>query len=196
MFKLIIGLGNPGNKHLKDRHNAGFWLVDEIAKSHHCSWQEESKFYGLISKIKSPTGECYLLKPNTFMNRSGQAVSALMRFHKINPNEILVVHDELDLEPGNARLKWAGGLGGHDGLKDITAQLGTQDYWRLRLGIGHPRRATDASKHMEVADFVLSAPNQDQQIEIERAIGVFVHVLPKIFAGHIQLATQELHSNT
>ena len=194
MFKLIIGLGNPGNKHLKDRHNAGFWLVDEIAKSHHCSWQEESKFYGLISKIKSPAGECYLLKPNTFMNRSGQAVSALMRFHKINPNEILVVHDELDLEPGNARLKWAGGLGGHNGLKDIQAHLSTPNYWRLRLGIGHPRDVAGDGRAMDVADYVLRRPQLAEQKLIDASIENGLQILSLFLKGDTQTAMMELHS--
>jgi len=139
MFKLIVGLGNPGTKHEKDRHNAGFWLVDELARIYQGHWQEEPKFFAQVAKIKLGNLDTWLIKPNTFMNRSGQAIAAICRFHKITAKEILVVHDELDLKPGVARLKWAGGLGGHNGLKDISAHLSTNDYWRLRLGIGHPQ---------------------------------------------------------
>ncbi len=196
MFKLIVGLGNPGSKHEKDRHNAGFWVVDELARLYGGQWQEESKFLGQLSKIKLGSEDVYLLKPNTFMNRSGQSVAAVCRFHKIEPKAILVTHDELDLKPGVARLKWAGGLGGHNGLKDISAHLNTNDYWRLRIGIGHPRDSEEGKRNLDVADYVLKKPKPEENIDIDRAISCFFKVMPKISTCDINLATMELHSNT
>ncbi len=196
MFKLIVGLGNPGTKHEKDRHNAGFWLLDELARLYQGQWHEESKFHGDLAKIKLGSEDVYLLKPNTFMNRSGQAVGALCKFHKIESKAILVVHDELDLKPGVARLKFSGGLGGHNGLKDISAHLGNHDYWRLRLGIGHPRDSEEGKKNLDVADYVLKKPRLEEQIDIDRAISVFLKQMPKVAAGDMTGATMELHSNT
>ncbi len=196
MFKLIVGLGNPGSKHEKDRHNAGFWVVDELARLYGGQWQEEPKFLGQLSKIKLGSEDVYLLKPNTFMNRSGQSVAAVCRFHKIEPKAILVTHDELDLKPGVARLKWAGGLGGHNGLKDISAHLNTNDYWRLRIGIGHPRDSEEGKRNLDVADYVLKKPRLEENIDIDRAISCFLKVMPKISAGDMNSATMELHSNT
>jgi peptidyl-tRNA hydrolase, PTH1 family len=196
MFKLIVGLGNPGTKHEKDRHNAGFWLLDEVARLYQGSWQDDPKFFGQISKIKLGSEDTYLLKPSTFMNRSGQAVAALCRFHKINPDAMLIVHDELDLKPGVARLKWAGGLGGHNGLKDISAHLDTNDYWRLRLGIGHPRDSEEGKRNSDVADYVLKKPRLEEQIDINRAMSCFLKVMPIIAKNDMNTATMELHSNT
>ena len=196
MFKLIVGLGNPGTKHEKDRHNAGFWLLDEIARLYQGNWQDDPKFFGKIAKIKLGSEDAYLLKPSTFMNRSGQAVAALSRFHKINPDSMLIVHDELDLKPGVARLKWAGGLGGHNGLKDISAHLNTNDYWRLRLGIGHPRDSEEGKRNLDVADYVLKKPRLEEQIDIDRAMSCFLKVMPLISKNEMNTATRELHSNT
>jgi PTH1 family peptidyl-tRNA hydrolase len=196
MFKLIVGLGNPGTKHEKDRHNAGFWLLDEIARLYKGNWQDDPKFFGQISKVKLGSEDTYLLKPSTFMNRSGQAVAALSRFHKINPDAMLIVHDELDLKPGVARLKWAGGLGGHNGLKDISAHLNTNDYWRLRLGIGHPRDSEEGKRNLDVADYVLKKPRLEEQIDIDRAMSCFLKVMPLISKNEMNAATMELHSNT
>ena len=196
MFKLIVGLGNPGTKHEKDRHNAGFWLLDEIARQHQGNWQDDPKFFGQISKVKLGSEDTYLLKPSTFMNRSGQAVAALCRFHKINPDSMLIVHDELDLKPGVARLKWAGGLGGHNGLKDISAHMNTNDYWRLRLGIGHPRDSEEGKRNLDVADYVLKKPRLEEQIDIDRAMSCFLKVMPLIAKSDMNAATMELHSNT
>jgi PTH1 family peptidyl-tRNA hydrolase len=196
MFKLIVGLGNPGSKHEKDRHNAGFWVVDELAQKYGGSWQEESKFFGAIAKIKLDGTDCLLVKPHTFMNRSGQSVSSICRFNKINAKDILVIHDELDLKPGVARLKWSGGLGGHNGLKDISAHLSTNDYWRLRIGIGHPRDGAEEKKSADVADYVLKKPRLEEQIDIDRAISCFLSNMPKIIAGDMPGATMALHSNT
>ena len=170
--------------------------MDELARAQGSHWQLDNKFFGEIAKIKLNGNDTYLLKPNTFMNRSGQAVSAICRFHKIAAKEILVVHDELDLKAGVARLKWAGGLGGHNGLKDISAHLSTNDYWRLRIGIGHPRDSQDGAKNLDVADYVLKKPRLEEQIDIDRAISCFLKVMPKISTGDINNATMELHSNT
>lgn len=196
MFKLIVGLGNPGTKHEKDRHNAGFWVVDELARLYGGQWQEETKFLGQLAKIKLGSNDVYLLKPNTFMNRSGQSVAAICRFHKIDAKAILAIHDELDLKPGVARLKWAGGLGGHNGLKDISAHLNTNDYWRLRIGIGHPRDSEEGKRNLDVADYVLKKPKLEENIDIDRAISCFLKVMPKISVGDMNSATMELHSNT
>jgi PTH1 family peptidyl-tRNA hydrolase len=196
MFKLIVGLGNPGTKHEKDRHNAGFWLLDEIARLYQGNWQDDSKFYGQIAKIKLGFEDTYLLKPSTFMNRSGQAVAAISRFHKINPDSMLIIHDELDLKPGVARLKWAGGLGGHNGLKDISAHLNTNDYWRLRLGIGHPRDSEEEKRNLDVADYVLKKPRLEEKIDIDRAMSCFIKVMPLISKNDMSAATMDLHSNT
>jgi PTH1 family peptidyl-tRNA hydrolase len=196
MFKLIVGLGNPGTKHEKDRHNAGFWLLDEIARLYQGNWQDDSKFYGQIAKIKLGAEDTYLLKPSTFMNRSGQAVAAISRFHKINPDSMLIIHDELDLKPGVARLKWAGGLGGHNGLKDISAHLNTNDYWRLRLGIGHPRDSEEEKGNLDVADYVLKKPRLEEKIDIDRAMSCFIKVMPLISKNDMSAATMDLHSNT
>jgi len=196
MFKLIVGLGNPGTKHEKDRHNAGFWLLYEIARLYQGNWQDDPKFFGQITKIKLGAEDAYLLKPSTFMNRSGQAVAALCRFHKINPDSMLVIHDELDLKPGVARLKWAGGLGGHNGLKDISAHLNTNDYWRLRLGIGHPRDSEEEKRNLDVADYVLKKPRLEEQIDIDRAMSCFLKVMPLISKSDMSAATMDLHSNT
>lgn len=196
MYKLIVGLGNPGPKHEKDRHNAGFWALDELAKTYRGTWQSDAKFFGDIAKVKLGDRDTWLLKPLTFMNRSGQAVGALAKFQKISPQEILIIHDELDLKPGVARLKFGGGLGGHNGLKDISAQLGTNDYWRLRLGIGHPRDIADGGKNMDVADYVLKKPRLEEQIDIDRGISCFLHVMPKIIANDLPAATMQLHTNT
>jgi PTH1 family peptidyl-tRNA hydrolase len=196
MFKLIVGLGNPGTKHEKDRHNAGFWLLDEIARLYQGNWQDDSKFYGQIAKIKLGAEDTYLLKPSTFMNRSGQVVAAISRFHKINPDSMLIIHDELDLKPGVARLKWAGGLGGHNGLKDISAHLNTNDYWRLRLGIGHPRDSEEEKRNLDVADYVLKKPRLEEKIDIDRAMSCFIKVMPLISKSDMSAATMDLHSNT
>jgi PTH1 family peptidyl-tRNA hydrolase len=196
MFKLIVGLCNPGTKHEKDRHNAGFWLLDEIARLYQGNWQDDSKFYGQIAKIKLGAEDTYLLKPSTFMNRSGQAVAAISRFHKINPDSMLIIHDELDLKPGVARLKWAGGLGGHNGLKDISAHLNTNDYWRLRLGIGHPRDSEEEKRNLDVADYVLKKPRLEEKIDIDRAMSCFIKVMPLISKNDMSAATMDLHSNT
>lgn len=185
-FKLIVGLGNPGPEYEATRHNAGFWLVDQLACMLKASWQTEGKFFGRLAK----TSDLYLLQPTTFMNRSGQSVAALARFYKIEPAEILVVHDELDLLPGEIRLKQGGGNGGHNGLKDIQAQLGTPDFWRLRLGIGHPRSLGLAHP---VVDFVLHPPRKDEQAAIDRALTRCLNAWPQLMAGDVPAVQRLLH---
>jgi PTH1 family peptidyl-tRNA hydrolase len=187
-IRLIVGLGNPGREYETTRHNAGFWWLDELAREHKLSFNAEAKFHGLSARGVVHGQELFLLKPQTFMNVSGRAVGALAQFYKITPAEILVVHDELDLSPGVARLKMGGGHGGHNGLKDIIAQLGTRDFWRLRLGIGHP------GERSEVSNFVLNNPRREERELIEEAMNKAQHVAPLILAGKIEAAMLKLHS--
>jgi PTH1 family peptidyl-tRNA hydrolase len=191
-IRLIVGLGNPGPEYEQTRHNAGFWLVDNLANDVGARLQREAKYNAMVAKASIAGQEVYLLEPLTFMNRSGQSVGALCRFFKINADEVLVIHDELDLLPGIARLKKGGSSGGHNGLKDITAALGTQDYWRLRLGIGHPRSLNLAQ---QVADFVLHRPRREDQELIERAIEKSLIVMPQIVKGEFPAATTKLHTD-
>ncbi len=196
MTKLIVGLGNPGDEHIEDRHNAGFWFVDALAKQLSARFETEKRFLGKVAKAKWEGDDLFLLKPATYMNLSGQAVSALCRFHKITPENILVVQDELDLKPGSARIKLGGGTGGHNGLKDIQAHLGTTDYWRLRLGIGHPRDIAGDGRVMDVADYVLRRPLQSEQKLIETSIKNGLEILPLFLKGDAQTAMLELHSKS
>jgi len=194
MTKLIVGLGNPGDEHEEDRHNAGFWFVDALAKQLGARFETEKRFSGKAAKAKWEAEDIFLLKPSTYMNLSGQAVGAMCRFHKILPKDVLVVQDELDLKPGIARLKLGGGTGGHNGLKDIQAHLGTPDYWRLRLGIGHPRDLAGDGRPMEVADYVLRRPLQEEQKRIDQSIENSLQILPLFLKGDTQTAMLELHS--
>lgn len=188
-IKLIVGLGNPGREYEATRHNAGFWWLDELARSHNASFKTDSKFHGLIAKASLHGHEVHLLKPQTFMNASGRAVVAQALFYKILPDQILVVHDELDLPPGSAKLKLGGGHGGHNGLKDIIAHLGTKDFWRLRVGIGHP------GDRAEVVNFVLNAPRKEEQALIDEALQRAHDVAPQIIEGKMEAAMLKLHSN-
>ena len=191
-IRLIIGLGNPGPEYEQTRHNAGFWLVDNLVNSlPRCALVRESRFTALAAKTAISGREVWLLEPQTFMNRSGQSVGALARFYKINADEILVVHDELDLAPGIARLKKGGSSGGHNGLKDITSAMGTQDYLRLRIGIGHPR--THAS-HQAVADYVLHRPRKEEQALIDEAIADALGVIALLCDGKVDAAMMQLHT--
>jgi PTH1 family peptidyl-tRNA hydrolase len=166
-MKLVVGLGNPGKKYERTRHNAGFWWVERLAQGLKAVFRSEGKFHGRIAKLAHPA-EIWLLLPDTYMNESGRAVAALASFYKIVPQEILVVHDELDLPPGSVKLKLGGGLSGHNGLKDIAESLGSKDFWRLRIGIGHPRDT--AATEQEVVDYVLHPPRAEEQPLIEDAI--------------------------
>jgi PTH1 family peptidyl-tRNA hydrolase len=188
-FKLIVGLGNPGREYEATRHNAGFWWVDELARSHNVNFKADSKFHGLVAKVNLHGHEVHLLKPQTFMNVSGRSVGAVAQFYKIEPAQILVVHDELDLPPGSAKLKLGGGHGGHNGLKDIIAHLGTKDFWRLRLGIGHP------GERDQVVNYVLNAPRKEEQGLIEEAMQRGQDVAALIVEGKLEAAMLKLHSS-
>ncbi len=185
--KLIIGLGNPGEKYSKTRHNAGFWFIDAVANRYSATFKAETKFSGEVAKASIEGQSVWLLKPNTFMNRSGLSAHQLSSFYKISVEQILVAYDELDLPAGIVRLKMSGGHGGHNGLRDLHAQLG-KDYHRLRFGIDHPG---DRNK---VADYVLSRPNQGDEIEINNAVDRALDVLDQIVVGDFQKAMNSLHT--
>jgi PTH1 family peptidyl-tRNA hydrolase len=187
-IQLIAGLGNPGPEYDRTRHNAGFWFVDALARQRGDSLRHENRFHGEAARIERDGLECRLLKPLTYMNRSGQAVSALAKFYRIPPESILVVHDELDLPAGTARLKKGGGHGGHNGLRDIISALGGNDFLRLRLGIGHPGHRDD------VVDYVLRKPSREDETLIEQAIDAALGVVPLLLAGEVERAMHQLHS--
>ncbi len=186
-IRLIVGLGNPGDKYENTRHNAGFWLVDLIAQQTNSPLSTDAKLFGIVGKL-APHSDKWLLKPTTFMNASGKAVAALANYYKILPEEILVVHDELDLPVGQAKLKLGGGHGGHNGLRDIHAALGTPNYWRLRIGIGHP------GEKSEVVNYVLKAPSKDEQNAIDESIMQSSQVLNEILSGAFDSAMLKLHT--
>jgi len=187
-IRLIAGLGNPGPEYQQTRHNAGFWLVDKLAPG---GLARESRFQALAAKSRIGGNEVWLLQPQTFMNRSGQSVGTLARFFKIAPDDILVVHDELDLPPGVAKIKKGGSSGGHNGLKDITAALGTQDYWRLRIGIGHPR---SQDLQQSVVDYVLHRPRREEQLLIDEALAHSLEAIPLMCTGQYEAAMMQLHT--
>jgi len=187
-IKLIVGLGNPGREYEATRHNAGFWWLDEFARAHSANFKADSKFHGLVARVALRGHEAHLLKPQTFMNVSGRSVGAVAQFYKIEPANILVVHDELDLPPGSAKLKLGGGHGGHNGLKDIIAHLATRDFWRLRIGIGHP------GERSEVSDYVLHAPRKEEQALMDEAMQRAQDVAMLIIEGKLEAAMLKLHS--
>lgn len=187
-IQLIVGLGNPGPQYEATRHNAGFWFIDALARARGIQLRHDVKYHGETGRTQLVGADCWLLKPLTYMNRSGQAVSALARFHKIPPESILVVHDELDIPPGHLRLKQGGGHGGHNGLRDIIAQLGGQDFMRLRIGIGHPGHAS------EVSNYVLTKPRPEERDLMLRAIDEAMAQLPHILDGETNKAMNHLHS--
>ena len=190
-MRLVVGLGNPGKKYERTRHNAGFWWVEQLAREVRANLRDEGKFHGRVAKMSGPS-EIWLLLPDTFMNQSGRAVAALASFYKITPPEILVVHDELDLAPGVAKLKLGGGASGHNGLKDIIECLGSRDFWRLRLGIGHPRDL--AASEQEVVDYVLHPPRSEEQAAIDDAIAKSLAVWPLLADGKTEAAMLKLHT--
>jgi PTH1 family peptidyl-tRNA hydrolase len=186
--KLIVGLGNPGREYAATRHNAGAWWVARLADQLSVTLKADAKFHGLCARIGRGDSESWLLNPQTYMNASGRAVAALCRFYRIQPEQMLVVHDELDLPPGVSRLKLDGGLGGHNGLKDIVAHLGTREFWRLRIGIGHP-----GEKHA-VVNYVLQPPRKEEAALIDTAINDSLEVWPLIAEGNYQAAMMKLHT--
>ncbi len=181
--RLIVGLGNPGSEYEDHRHNVGFWYIDRLARQLMVPLTPQGRFLGHVARCD----ELWLLQPMTYMNLSGQAVAALARFYKIAAAETLVVHDDLDLPPGSIRLKQGGGNGGHNGLKDIQARLATADFWRLRLGIGHP------GERAEVINYVLKAPRREEQEQIDRALDRCLLAWAKLGAGDYATAQQALH---
>jgi len=188
-IRLLVGLGNPGREHAATRHNAGFWFADALASRLDVAFASEGRFHGQVAK---PGGDLRLQKPGTYMNLSGRAVSALARFFAIAPEEILVVHDDLDLEPGEAKIKFGGGTAGHNGLRDIAGELGTPDFWRLRIGIGHPRDSSIPQQ--DVADYVLAPPLAGERAAIEAAIDRSLTAWPTIAAGDFERAMLSLHT--
>jgi PTH1 family peptidyl-tRNA hydrolase len=189
MIKLFVGLGNPGPEYEATRHNAGFWWLDGLARDLKANLAHDRSFHGLVARTSVHGHTVWLLEPQTFMNVSGKAVAALARFYKIAPEEILVAHDELDVVPGQAKLKFGGSHAGHNGLRDIHAQLGTGDYWRLRIGIGHP------GVKAEVINWVLKKPAPDQRSAIEDCIDRTLKAVPALLAGEMDKATLVIHTH-
>jgi len=187
-IKLVVGLGNPGQEYARTRHNAGSWLVENLAETSG-KHLKTSKFFGLHSQIIIAGQKVHLLIPTTFMNRSGQAIAALVNFYKLKPEEILVVHDELDLPPGAIRLKKGGGHGGHNGLRDTISALGNnKNFYRLRIGIGHPGQAS------KVTGYVLGKAPENEQLRINAALDEAQRHLDKIISGNINAAMNQLHA--
>ena len=180
---VVVGLGNPGPGYAETRHNVGFWLVDRLALAHGAVFRRAARFHGEVAEAPG----LRLLKPGTYMNHSGQSVGALARFYRLAPEGLLVVHDELDLEPGVARLKQGGGHGGHNGLRDVAAALGSREFPRVRLGIGHPGTAR------EVVDYVLSKPSAEDRARITDAMDAVLEVLPQVLEGNLERAMNTLH---
>lgn len=192
MIRLIVGLGNPGAEYERTRHNAGCWAVDEMARVlGACAFGIDKKMKAEVASAPFDGRKVWFVKPQTYMNCSGQSVGPFARFHDIQPGEILVLHDELDLLPGQLRIKLGGSSGGHNGLKDIQSALGTPDYWRLRIGIGHPR---SLQLNQGVSDFVLHRPRQDEQIEIDRAIDRVAAEAALLVRGDMPEAQRLLHT--
>jgi len=185
-IRLVVGLGNPGKEYERTRHNAGFWLVERFAQANHVALRKDGKFQALVGRI-DPAG-AWLLMPQSFMNRSGSAVQMLAGFFKIKPEEILVVHDELDFDPGVARLKQGGGIAGHNGLRDISQRIGSHDYWRLRIGVGRPPAGREG------ADYVLEKPMAQDKAAIDASIDKALALLPQMLAGDMQGAMNKLHT--
>jgi PTH1 family peptidyl-tRNA hydrolase len=189
-ISLVVGLGNPGSQYDRTRHNAGFWLVERWAAKLNANFNTEKSFFGEVAKARWQSRQIWLLKPSTFMNRSGQSVGALARFYKIPPQEILVAHDELDLLPGQVRVKQGGGHAGHNGLRDIQSVLGEPGFWRLRIGIGHPR---SLGLMQGVADFVLHPAAQAEQSNIDRALDRCDDAMSLLLDAHMTRAMGQLH---
>jgi len=190
MIKLFVGLGNPGPEYEATRHNAGFWWIDALAREFKVTLVPDKAFHGRVARPTAHGHPLWLLQPQTFMNLSGKSVAALARFFKILPEEILVAHDELDIVPGQVKLKFGGSHAGHNGLRDIHAQLGTANYWRLRLGVGHP------GVKAEVINWVLKKPLQEQREAIEASIERALRGVPALMAGEMEKAMLLIHTAT
>ena len=188
MIRLLVGLGNPGSEYRSTRHNAGFWFIDAVAHKLGATLVPERSYFGLVARVTRPDGPIWLLEPMTFMNLSGKSAAALARFFRIAPEEMLVAHDELDLLPGQAKLKLGGSAAGHNGLKDIHAQLGSPDFWRLRLGIGHPGVKT------EVVNYVLRRPSDEEFEALAKSIEQSLGALDLLLAGEMQRAMMQIHA--
>src|SRR5687768_13240653 len=186
-IKIIVGLGNPGAEYARTRHNAGFWLVDELARRHGGSFRHEGKHQAELARVRIDGNEIWLAKPVTYMNRSGGPVSSILGFYKITPAEMLVAHDEIDLPSGTVRLKEAGGAGGHNGLRDVISAQG-DGFWRLRIGVGHP------GVKNEVVDFVLTHAGKDEQRVIDETIIAGADAIEDMLRDGAQIAMNKLHS--
>lgn len=189
MIRLFVGLGNPGPEYEQTRHNAGFWWLDALARELKLNLTADKSYHGLVARASIQGQSVWLLAPQTFMNLSGKSVAALANFFKIPPQEILVAHDDLDIAPGEAKLKLGGSHAGHNGLRDIHAQLGTDQYWRLRLGVGHP------GNKAEVVHWVLKKPMLDHRIAIDQAIDRALKALPQFLTGDMEQATRLVHTS-
>ncbi len=189
MIKLFVGLGNPGPEYEATRHNAGFWWIDALARQLKLGLQMDRSYHGMLARTSINGQTVWLLQPQTFMNLSGKSVAALARFFKIAPEEILVAHDEMDIAPGEAKLKLGGSHAGHNGLRDIHAQLGSDRYWRLRIGVGHP------GDKSEVVSWVLKKPSQDHRIAIEQTLDRALLAVPDLLAGAMDKATMRIHTS-
>lgn len=185
-LKLVIGLGNPGAEYSETRHNAGFWFCERLADELKTSFGKEARYHGWVANARD--AGIWLLMPATYMNESGRAVQALAHFYRIQPDEMLVVHDELDLPPGRMQLRFGGGLGGHNGLKSLTAHLGTQDYWRLRVGIGHP------GDRNEVVNYVLKPPRREEREEIDATLDRALLAWPQLAKADFNAAMQKINA--
>jgi PTH1 family peptidyl-tRNA hydrolase len=190
LIQLIVGLANPGKDYADTRHNAGAWFIDDLASHTQAHLRHEAKYHGLHALVELHNQSCHLLIPTTFMNHSGQAVHAYMSYHKLRPEAILVAHDDIDLPAGSIRLKFDGGDGGHNGLKDIIRHLNTKQFYRLRIGVGRP----DHSK--ETVDYVLTNPSKADRQKINEALQQAQEALPLIISGEMQKAMHQLHTKT
>jgi len=189
MIKLFVGLGNPGAEYEATRHNAGFWWLEAMARELKVNLVPEKSYWGLAGRAQVGGQTVWLLAPQTFMNLSGKSVGALAKFFKIKPEEILVAHDELDIEPGQVKLKKGGSHAGHNGLRDIHAQMASADYWRLRIGVGHP------GEKSEVVHWVLKKPSPDHRQAIEDGIARAIKALPQLLSGDMEKAMVQIHTS-
>lgn len=185
--KLIAGLGNPGPEYADTRHNVGFWFVDALAREYQLTFRTERRFSGAACQLAADSQRCWLLKPGTYMNHSGQSVAAMAQYYDVAPASILVVHDEIDLPAGQVKLKFSGGHGGHNGLRDIIRQLGSSDFYRLRIGVGHPGHRD------HVVPYVLGRPAVTDREAIEEVIVRTLTEIPQLLQGEYEKVMNELH---